>query len=35
MARALFDSLFGLGRLQAQVDDDAIENIEVYGHDRV
>jgi Flp pilus assembly CpaF family ATPase len=35
MARALFDSLFGLGRLQALVDDDTVENIEVYGHDRV
>ena len=35
MAQALFDALLGLGRLQALVDDDTIENIEVYGHDRI
>jgi Flp pilus assembly CpaF family ATPase len=35
LAQAVFDSLFGLGRLQPLVDDDAIETIEVRGHDRV
>jgi Flp pilus assembly CpaF family ATPase len=35
LARAVFDSLFGLGRLQPLVDDPEIETIEVRGHDRV
>jgi Flp pilus assembly CpaF family ATPase len=35
LARAVFDSLFGLGRLQPLVDDPQIETIEVRGHDRV
>src|SRR5690606_35837471 len=35
LAQAVFDSLFGLGRLQPLVDDEAIETIEVRGHDRV
>ncbi|PZF86509.1 CpaF family protein [Jiangella anatolica] len=35
LARAVFDALFGLGRLQPLVDDPAIENIEVYGAEPV
>ncbi len=35
MARAVFDALFGLGRLQPLVDDDAVENITIAGHDNV
>ncbi|MFW6204459.1 MAG: CpaF family protein [Actinomycetota bacterium] len=35
LARAVFDSLFGLGRLQPLVDDESVENIEVRGNDRV
>jgi Flp pilus assembly CpaF family ATPase len=35
MARAVFDSLFRLGRLQPLVDDDRIENIIIAGHDNV
>ncbi|MGN6130458.1 MAG: CpaF family protein, partial [Nocardioidaceae bacterium] len=35
LARAVFDSLFRLGRLQPLVDDDRIENIIIAGHDRV
>jgi Flp pilus assembly CpaF family ATPase len=35
LAGAVFDSLFGLGRLQPLVDDPEIETIEVRGHDRV
>ncbi|TDD96029.1 CpaF family protein [Jiangella asiatica] len=31
LARAVFDALFGLGRLQPLVDDPSVENIEVYG----
>jgi len=34
-ARAVFDSLFRLGRLQPLVDDDRVENIVITGHDRV
>jgi type IV secretory pathway ATPase VirB11/archaellum biosynthesis ATPase len=34
-ARAVYDALFGLGRLQPLVDDDRVENIEVNGFDRV
>lgn len=34
-ARAVFDSLFRLGRLQPLVDDDRVENIIITGHDRV
>jgi pilus assembly protein CpaF len=35
LARAVFDSLFRLGRLQPLVDDDAVENIIIAGHDHV
>ena len=35
MARAVFDSLFRLGRLQPLVDDDRVENIIITGHDKV
>ncbi len=35
LAVAVFDSLFGLGRLQGLVDQADLENIEVYGCDKV
>ncbi len=35
LARAVFDSLFRLGRLQPLVDDDRIENIIIAGHEKV
>lgn len=35
MARAVFDSLFRLGRLQPLVDNDDVENIIITGHDTV
>jgi len=35
LARAVFDSLFRLGRLQPLVDDDRVENIIISGHDNV
>lgn len=35
IAQAVFDALFGLGRLQPLVDDDRVENIEITGHDNV
>jgi Flp pilus assembly CpaF family ATPase len=35
VARAVFDALFGLGRLQTLIDDRDIENIDVNGCDRV
>lgn len=35
LAEAIFDSLFGLGRLQSLVDDEQIENIEITGCDHV
>ncbi len=35
LATAIFDSLFGLGRLQPLVDDPDVENIEIRGYDRV
>ncbi len=35
LASAIFDSLFGLGRLQPLVDLPDVENIEITGHDRV
>lgn len=35
MAAAIFDALFGLGRLQPLVDDPAVENIEISGFDDV
>lgn len=35
LARAVFDSLFRLGRLQPLVDDDGVENIIITGHDNV
>ncbi|MFH5824708.1 CpaF family protein [Georgenia sp. AZ-5] len=34
-ARAVFDALFRLGRLQPLVDDDRVENVMVTGHDQV
>lgn len=34
-ARAVFDALFRLGRLQPLVDDDRVENIIISGHDNV
>jgi type IV secretory pathway ATPase VirB11/archaellum biosynthesis ATPase len=35
VAQAVYDALFGLGRLQPLVDDERVENIEVNGFDRV
>jgi pilus assembly protein CpaF len=35
VAKAVFDALFGLGRLQPLVDEDRIENIIITGHDTV
>jgi Flp pilus assembly CpaF family ATPase len=35
MVKALFDAMFRLGRLQPLVERPDVENIEVYGHDRV
>ena len=35
MAGAVFDALFGLGRLQPLVDDEEVENIIIAGHDQV
>jgi len=35
IAQRVLDALFGLGRLQALVDDPTIENIDVNGYDRV
>ncbi|MHB8437986.1 MAG: CpaF family protein [Acidimicrobiales bacterium] len=35
VARAVLDALFGLGRLQALIDDPSVENIDVNGCDRV
>lgn len=35
MAEAIYDALFGLGRLQPLVDDPTIENIVITGHDNV
>lgn len=35
ITEATFDAQFGLGRLQPLVDDPSVENIKVYGHDRV
>jgi pilus assembly protein CpaF len=35
LARAVFDALFRLGRLQPLVDDDEVENIIISGHDTV
>jgi pilus assembly protein CpaF len=35
LARSVLDALFGLGRLQALVDDPEIENIDINGCDRV
>jgi hypothetical protein len=35
LAAAIFDALFGLGRLQPLVDDPDVENIEITGCDRV
>lgn len=35
LAKAVFDSLFRLGRLQPLVDDDRVENIIIAGHDKV
>lgn len=35
LARAVFDRLFHLGRLQPLLDDESIQNVVVNGHDRV
>ena len=35
LSQAVFDALFGLGRLQPLVDDEQVENIEIDGCDRV
>lgn len=35
LAKALFDATFRLGRLQELVEIPTVENIEIYGHDRV
>lgn len=35
LAKAVFDAMFGLGRIQPLVDDDRVENIMIAGHDRV
>lgn len=35
MADAVFNALFGLGRFQPLLDDEMVENIEVYGYDNV
>ena len=35
LAQAVLDALFGMGRLQAIIDDPAIENIDINGSDRV
>lgn len=35
LAKAIFDAVFGLGRLQALVDDDSVENIIISGADNV
>ena len=35
VARAIFDALFRLGRLQPLVDDPTVENIDIYGCDQV
>lgn len=35
LEQAVYDALFGLGRLQAYVDDDTIENIVIAGYDNV
>ncbi len=35
LARAVHDAVFGLGRLQPLVDDPDVENIMIFGHDRV
>lgn len=31
MTKALFDSIYGLGRIQSLVDDPRVENVEIYG----
>ncbi|WP_405038153.1 CpaF family protein [Serinicoccus sp. LYQ131] len=35
LAGAVFDAVFGLGRLQPLVDDPQVENIMIFGHDQV
>ena len=35
LARAVFDAVFGLGRLQPLVDDEEIDNVLIFGFDRV
>lgn len=35
LSQAVFDALFGLGRLQPLIDSQYIENIEIHGHDVV
>ena len=35
LARAVFDAVFGLGRLQPLVDDEEVDNVLIFGYDRV
>lgn len=35
LAKAVFDAMFGLGRIQPLVDDQRVENIMIAGHDQV
>lgn len=35
MAKAVLDSLFGLGRIQPLVDEEGVENIDIFGYDNV
>lgn len=35
LARAVFDAVFGLGRLQPLVDDEEIDNVLIFGYNRV
>ena len=35
LARAVFDRIFHLGRLQPLLDDESIQNVVANGHDRV
>lgn len=35
LVKAVYEAQFGLGRLQPLVDNESLENIEIYGHDNV
>lgn len=35
MAKAIMDALFGLGRLQPLVEEDLVENVDIFGYDQV